>query len=113
MANIETVTAGDIDSKVLKAAGAVVLDLYQASCAPCRVLEPRLERFAKRYKGQVPVYRVDLDRDMKVAERFGVKSIPTLLVFGAGKEINRLDGLITADDLTAAFDAAAKFKREP
>lgn len=108
MANIEAVTADEIDSKVVKAPDAVVLDFYQASCAPCRALEPRLERFAQRYKGRVPVYRVDLDRDMKVAERFGVKSIPTLLVLHAGKEMNRLDGLITDEDLTAAFDAATK-----
>lgn len=108
MANIKTVMAQDIDSKILKAPDAVVLDFYQASCAPCRALEPRLERFADRYNGRVPVYRVDLDRDIKAAERFGVKSIPTLLVFHAGKEINRLDGLITDEDLTAAFDAATK-----
>ncbi len=108
MANIQTVIADDIDSKVLKAPGAVVLDFYQASCAPCRALQPRLERFAERYNGRVPVYRVDLDRDMKVAERFGVKSIPTLIVFHAGKELNRLDGLIRDEDLTAAFDAATK-----
>lgn len=87
-----------------------MLDFFQTSCAPCRTLEPRLERYAERYKDRVPVYRVDLDRDMKVAERFAVKSIPTLLVFHAGKELNRLDGLITDEDLTAAFDdAATKF----
>lgn len=49
---------------------------------------------------------------MPVAERFGLKSIPTLLVFHAGKEINRLDGLITDNDLRAAFDRAGEFSRK-
>jgi len=53
------------------------------------------------------VYRVDIDRNLAVAERFGVKSIPTILVVRRGKEVARLDGLITDRDLTAAFDRAA------
>lgn len=49
----------------------------------------------------LPVYRVDIDRDMPVAERFGVKSIPTILVVRGGREVARLDG--PDQDLTAAF----------
>lgn len=80
---------------------------YQASCPPCRALEPRLERAARQYQDRLPVYRVDIDRDMPVAERFGVKSIPTILVFRSGKEVARLDGLTTDRDLIAAVDRAA------
>ncbi len=69
--------------------------------------EPRLERVARQYKDRLPVYRVDIDRDMPVAERFGVKSIPTILVVRGGREVARLDGLITDRDLTAAFDREA------
>ena len=49
---------------------------------------------------------MDIDRDLAVAERFGVRSIPTVLVLRAGKEIERLDGLIREADLTAAFERA-------
>jgi thioredoxin 1 len=53
------------------------------------------------------VYRVDIDRDMPIAERFRIKSIPTILLVRGGREVARLDGLITDRDLTAVFDREA------
>ncbi len=106
MATIEPLTPSELESKVIEAPGPVALDFYQASCAPCRTLEPRLERIARQYAGRLPVYRVDIDRDLAVAERFGVRSIPTVLVLRAGKERERLDGLIREADLAAAFERA-------
>ncbi len=108
MAGVETVTSDDIESKVLRVPGPVVLDFYQASCPPCHVLEPRLERVAARYRGLVPVFRVDIDRDMAVAERFQVMSIPTVLVVRDAREVERLDGLIQEPDLAAAFERASR-----
>ncbi len=107
MAEIEIITRNDVESRVLKAQGPVALDFYQASCTPCRALEPKLERVAREYAGQLPVYRVDIDRDLSVARRFEVMSIPTVLIFRAGKEVARLDRLITEDDLRAVFDRVA------
>lgn len=105
---LTTLAGREIEAKVLQVAGPVLLDFYQASCPPCRVLEPRLERIAARYAGRVPVYRVDVDRDLAVAERFGVMSLPTVLVFRDGKEIARLDGLVTEADLGATFAEQAR-----
>ena len=106
MAAIEVLTRSELESKVFEAPGPVALDFYQASCAPCRALEPRLQRVAQQYASRVPIYRVDIDRDLAVAERFGVQSIPTVLVLRAGKEVERLDGLIREADLAAAFERA-------
>ncbi len=108
---IQPVTAEDVDSKVVQSPGPAVLDFYQASCPPCRALEPRLERVAEQYAGRVPVYRVDIDRDMAVAERFKVMSIPPLMILRNGREVERLDGLITEADLRAAFERAARTTR--
>ncbi len=105
---IQTVTADDVELKVLRSPGPAVLDFYQASCPPCRVLEPRLERVAEQYAGRVSVYRVDIDRDMAVAERFRVMSIPPLLILQNGQEVERLEGLITEADLEAAFDRTTR-----
>lgn len=108
MAPVEPLTSGELERAVLRVAGPTALDFYQASCPPCRVLAPQLERVARQYAGRVPVYRVDVDTDMAVAERFGVRSLPTVLVFRDGTEVERLDGLITEAQLRHAFDRASR-----
>lgn len=108
MTIVETVTGPEIESKVLQAPAAAALHFYQASCPSSWALESRLEHVAGQYAGEISVLLRDLDRDMPVAERFGVMSLPTVLVFHAGKEIPRLDGLITERDLELAFDQAEK-----
>jgi len=100
------VTADDIKSTVLQTPGPAVLDFYAASCAPCGALEPRLERVAAQYAGTVSVYRVDAEREPAVIRSFHVTSVPTVIFFKAGKEVARLDGLITERDLKAAFEEA-------
>ena len=108
MATIQLLRPGELTSKVLQARGAVVLDFYQATCPPCRALEPRLERVARDYAGRVAVYRVDIDEDSTVTERFRVNSLPTVLVLRDGAEAERLDGLITEEQLREAFERAAR-----
>lgn len=106
MAGINTITGGEVQSRVLDSTGPVALDFYGESCPPCHALEPRLERVAGRYGGRLPIYRVDAERDLSVAESFGVTSLPTVLLLRDGKEADRLDGLIREEDLVAAFDRA-------
>ncbi len=108
MAKVVTLTTNEIESKVLHEPGPFALDFYQASCAPCRILAPRLERVAQAYAGQLPVYRVDIDRDLWVAQRFGVMSIPT--VISPSKRSTSLPALTISKevDLRAAFDRAIR-----
>jgi thioredoxin 1 len=85
----------------------VLLDFWQASCAPCRTLEPRLERFADAHPDRFTGYRIDVDTDTDTVARYGVMSIPTVLLLRDGHEIARLDGLIRDQDLEDAVRAAA------
>ena len=80
--------------------GFVLLDFYQASCAPCRALEPRLEAFARRHAGELRVLQVDVDDDIATAEHFSVHSLPALIVFRDGPRGRGLDGLIRHSDTT-------------
>ena len=108
MATIQLLSTSELPSKVLQARGPVVLDFYQATCPPCRALEPRLERVARDYTGRIAVYRVDIDEDSTVAERFRINSLPTVLVLRDGAEAERLDGLVTEKQLREAFERAAR-----
>lgn len=104
MSPIQPLSSDELEPRVLSASGPVVLDFYQASCPPCRALEPRLEDAARRHGGRVPVYRVDIDQDPEIAERFGIDSLPTVLVVQSGKESERLDGLITKQQLEEVLE---------
>jgi len=88
--------------------GLVLLDFWQASCAPCRALEPRLERFAANHPGRFTGYRIDVDTDTDTVAKYGVMSIPTILLLRDGQEIDRLDGLIRDQDLEDALRAATE-----
>ena len=85
--------------------GLVLLDFWQASCAPCRALEPRLETFARERRGQFTGYRIDIDTDQTTPAAYGVLSIPTLLWLRDGREVIRLDGLIRDADLERSLAA--------
>lgn len=86
--------------------GLVLLDFYQETCAPCHALEPRLEAFARRHRGELDAYRIDIDTNMETARQHGVTSIPTVILLRDGREAARLDGLIRAEDLGSALERA-------
>lgn len=95
---------GEVDDAI--ADGVVVLDFFQETCPPCHALEPRLESFARRHRGDLELKQVDIDANPETPQRFGVMSIPTLLFFRHGEEVARLDGLIRDEDLEQALAAA-------
>lgn len=106
MARFPILRPGQVD-EVVAGGGLVLLDFWQASCAPCRALEPRLERFAWTQRGAFTGYRIDVDTDQATPARYGVMSIPTLIWLRDGAEVARLDGLIRDTDLGRALAAIA------
>ena len=100
------VSGDDVETRVKHGVGFLALDFYQASCRPCKVLAPRLETWAAQRARTFPVYRIDIDQDMPVAHRFNVQTIPTVLILRDGQEVQRLDGLVSGDDLQSAVERA-------
>lgn len=84
----------------------MLLDFWQAGCAPCRTLEPRLAAFAARHCGAFTGYRVDIDTDPATPARFDVMSIPTLVLPRGPVEIARRDGLIRDAELDSLLAEA-------
>jgi thioredoxin 2 len=71
----------------------VLLDLWAAWCGPCRMLAPTIEALARELAGRVLVGKLDVDANQRTAARFGVQSIPTLLILKNGREVDRLVGV--------------------
>ncbi len=87
------------DREVLHAPLPVVVDFWAAWCGPCRSLGATLERVAPEVAGKVKVVKVNVDENALVSERFGIRSIPTMVFFDGGHPVGALPGAIPAEPL--------------
>ena len=82
---------GNFQNQIQK--GITLVDFYADWCGPCRMLTPVLEEVARDMKGKVTVAKLDIDANQQIAGHFQVMSVPTMILFKEGKEVNRLVGL--------------------
>lgn len=99
------VTGEDFDQTVLGASVPVLVDFYADWCGPCKVMAPILDEFAAARQGEVLVAKLDTDQNPELAQRFGIRGIPTLIAFRNGAESARHVGV--ADAATLASLAGA------
>jgi len=93
----------DFKTHVLDARGVCLVDLFSNRCPPCRVLAPIISSLADKYTGRVTVCKVDVDAVPAVAQRYGVRAIPTVLIIKNGKEVKRLVGLRPESEYAASI----------
>jgi thioredoxin 1 len=91
MANIVIATENDFD-EILKSADTALVDFYATWCPPCKMLVPVLEKVAKKLDEKYLIIKVNVDECEKIAQRFGIMSVPTMVFFYQGDERKRLVG---------------------
>lgn len=103
---VEKFTTDNFEAEVLQAEKAVLVDFYADWCGPCKMLAPAVDAVAEELSGKIIVGKLNIDENIEIAERYGVMSIPTLILFKDGKEVNRLVGLQSKDALSRFANAS-------
>lgn len=104
--NTNTITVNDenFDEEVLQSNIPVLVDFWAEWCGPCKVVGPTIEALAHDYKGKVKVAKLNVDSSPEAAGRFGVRSIPTLIVFKDGEAQEAAVGVRPKGELAALID---------
>jgi len=100
------VTSAEFDQQVLKSDVPVLVDFWAEWCGPCKAIGPSIEQLAGEYDGKAKVYKVDVDSDGDLASKYNVMSIPALLVFKGGKEVDRMVGAAPKQQIAQLIDRA-------
>ena len=101
----KNITDENFELEVLKNDKPVLVDFWAIWCGPCRVVAPIVDELAEEYDGRVKVGKVDVDKETKLAAGFGIRSIPTLLIFKDGKQADEIVGAVPKNDLVKKLES--------
>src|SRR5215831_6191993 len=105
--NIIQLTQENFDLEVLRSSTPVLVDFWAEWCSPCRALTPILDELADEYDGRVKIGKVNIEDQQGLAAEYGVRAIPTLLLFHQGQVADQMVGLRSKRDLKTAIDRVA------
>ena len=97
-------TDNNFEHEVVQSSTPTLVDLWAAWCGPCRMLTPVVEELAGKYQGRVKIGKLNVDDHPAVAAQYRIMNIPTLLLFKAGKEVDRIVGVQPKEELVRRID---------
>ena len=98
------VTDATFDDEVIQADTPVVVDFWAEWCGPCQMLGPVVEKLATEYKGRLKFAKVDVDANPQTPGSYGIRGIPTMIIFRGGEEVDRIVGYLPEDQLRAELE---------
>jgi len=98
------VTDKSFENDVLEASEPTLVDFWAAWCGPCRMIAPIVDELAKEYDGQLRVAKMDVDVNQQTPQKYGIRGIPTLILFKDGNEVERFVGFRPKEDLIDAIE---------
>jgi thioredoxin 1 len=105
--NIVILTETNFEQEVLKSGTPVLVDFWAEWCGPCKMLAPVLDELAAEYDGKVKIAKVNIDDHQKLATDYGIRAIPTLLIFQAGQVVDQVVGVKSKRDFKSKLDRLA------
>ena len=102
--HVKETNDGTFENDVLKSDRPVLVDFWAEWCAPCRMLAPTVEAVAEKYASNARVVKLNVDDNPSVSQRFGIKGIPTLILFKNGKEEERVVGATSEQAISRMLD---------
>lgn len=99
------ITDANFDAEVINSDKPVLIDFWAVWCGPCKLIAPTVEEVAKEYDGKFKVGKMDIDNNPNVAMKYGIRSIPTLLIFKDGKVVDQIVGAVPKNVITSKMDA--------
>ena len=103
--NIQHVTDDTFESEVLQSQNPVLVDYWAEWCGPCKAIAPTLEEVAKEYSGKLKVAKVNVDENQEIPRKYGIRGIPTLMLFKNGNIEATKVGALSKSQLTAFLDS--------
>ncbi|MBT3595629.1 MAG: thioredoxin [Verrucomicrobia bacterium] len=104
---MESINEANFDEKVIQSSSPALVDFWAEWCGPCKMLTPVLEELSSENESKINIFKVNVDENQQLAVKYGIRSIPTLLLFKGGEIQEQIVGLKSKSDLQTSIDNMA------